>query len=312
MKQKILMIGPLMALVQEALAQDYDLLRYWEADDKDALLAAEGPKIKGIATDGHLGASRALMDRLPNLEIIVCQGVGYDAIDLEAARARGIGVTNTPGVLSDAVAELTLGMMIGLCRRIPQCDQYVRKGQWLKAHYPLTAELTGAKVGILGLGRIGKEIAARCSAFKMQISYHGRTQQADQPYRYYSDLVAMARDVDWLVVIAPGSAETQGLVNREVLEALGPKGCLVNVARGSLVDETALVALLTSGKLGGAALDVFAREPKVPEALFGLDNVLLLPHVGSATVQTRRAMGQLVVDNLAAHFAGRPLLTPVA
>ncbi|MET4806004.1 2-hydroxyacid dehydrogenase [Limibacillus sp. MBR-115] len=312
MKPKILMIGPLMALVQEALAQDFDLLRYWEADDKDALLAAEGAKIKGIATDGHLGASRALMDRLPNLEIIVCQGVGYDAIDLEAARAHGIAVTNTPEVLSNAVAELTLGMMIGLCRRIPQCDQYVRKGHWLKAHYPLTAELTGAQVGILGLGRIGKEIAARCSAFKMQISYHGRTQQADQPYRYYSDLVAMARDVDWLVVIAPGSAETQGLVSREVLEALGPKGCLVNVARGSLVDETALVALLTSGKLGGAALDVFAQEPKVPEALFGLDNVLLLPHVGSATVQTRRAMGQLVIDNLAAHFAGRPLLTPVA
>ncbi len=146
----------------------------------------------------------------------------------------------------------------------------------------------------------------------MQISYHGRTQQADQPYRYYSDLVAMARDVDWLVVIAPGSAETQGLVSREVLEALGPKGCLVNVARGSLVDETALVALLTSGKLGGAALDDFAQEPKVPEALFGLDNVLLLPHVGSATVQTRRAMGQLVIDNLATYFAGRPLLTPVA
>ena len=146
----------------------------------------------------------------------------------------------------------------------------------------------------------------------MQISYHGRTQQADQPYRYYSDLVAMARDVDWLVVIAPGSAETQGLVSREVLEALGPKGCLVNVARGSLVDETALVALLTSGKLGGAALDDFTQEPKVPEALFGLDNVLLLPHVGSATVQTRRAMGQLVIDNLATYFAGRPLLTPVA
>lgn len=312
MKQKILMIGPLMTSVQEALARDYDLLRYWEAPDKDALLAAEGAAIKGIATDGHLGASGALMGRLPNLEVIVCQGVGYDAIDLEAARTRGIGVSNTPGVLSDAVAELALGMMIGLCRRIPQCDQYVREGHWLQAHYPLTAELADAHVGVLGLGRIGKEIAARCSAFKMQISYHGRSQQKDQPYRYYANLVDMARDVDWLVVIVPGSAETQGLVSREVLEALGPQGCLVNVARGSLVDETALVALLTSGNLGGAALDVFAQEPKVPEALFALDNVLLLPHVGSATVKTRRAMGQLVIDNLAAHFAGRPLLTPVA
>jgi len=182
----------------------------------------------------------------------------------------------------------------------------------LEGGYPLTGELTGARVGILGLGRIGKEIARRCQVFRMRVAYHGRSEQPYEPYEYYADLVAMAGDVDWLVVIAPGTAETKGIVSREVMGALGPKGCLVSIARGSLVDEPAMVEMLQSGALGGAALDVFEDEPRVPEVLFGLDNVVLSPHQGSATEKTRTAMGDLVVANLAAHFAGRPLLTPVA
>jgi lactate dehydrogenase-like 2-hydroxyacid dehydrogenase len=238
-------------------------------------------------------------------------GVGYDGVDVAACREHGVRLTNTPDVLNDAVAELTLALMLALCRRIPQADGHVREGWWVEGGYPLTGELTGARVGILGLGRIGKEIARRCQAFKMRVAYHGRSEQPYEPYEYYPDLTAMARDVDWLVVIAPGTAETAGIVSREVMQVLGPEGYLVNVARGSLVDELAMVEMLQSGALGGAALDVFADEPRVPEALFGLDNVVLSPHQASATTKTRRAMGDLVVQNLAAHFDGRPLLTSV-
>ena len=311
MKPDILQIGPMMGHVEKALAEAYTVHRYWEADDPAALLDEVGPKVRAVATDGHHGCPVEVMEKLPDLEVIASYGVGYDAIDTEACRARGVRVTNTPDVLNDAVAELAIGLMIALCRRIPQADTHVREGWWLEGGYPLTGELTGARLGILGLGRIGKEIARRAQAMKMRVAYHGRHEQPYEPFEYYADLVAMARDVDWLVVIAPGSAETKGIVSRKVLEALGPKGHLVNVARGALVDEPAMVEMLSSGALGGAALDVFVDEPKVPEALFGLDNVVLSPHQGSATVKTRTAMGDLVVKNLAAHFDGRPLLTPV-
>ena len=302
----------MMQHVEAALNNAYTVLKYWEADDKDALISANAANIRGVATSGHHGCPNPLMAKLPNLEIIASYGVGYDAIDVAACKAAGVRVSNTPDVLNDAVAEITLGLMIALCRRIPQADRYTREGRWTDANYPLTGELTGAKVGILGLGRIGKEIARRCQVFKMQVVYHGRSKQAYEPYPYYDDLVTMAKDVDWLVVIAPGSAETSGIVSRQVMEALGPEGNLVNMARGSLVDELALVELLQAGRLGGAALDVFAQEPKVPEALFALDNVVLSPHQGSATNKTRTAMGDLVIRNLAAHFAGNPLPTPVA
>ncbi|MEO1276951.1 MAG: 2-hydroxyacid dehydrogenase, partial [Pseudomonadota bacterium] len=222
-------------------------------------------------------------------------------------------VSNTPDVLNDAMAEITLGLIVALCRRIPQADAYVRAGRWAsEGGFGLTGELTGKRLGILGLGRIGKEIARRAQAFKMEVVYHGRSRQADQPFPYYASLEEMARDVDWLVVIAPGTAETKGIVSRQVLEALGPEGHLVNVARGGLVDQEALVEMLASKAIAGAALDVFADEPQVPEALWSLDNVVLSPHQGSATTKTRTAMGDLVVRNLAAHFAGDPLLTPVA
>lgn len=312
MKPEILQIAPMMASVEAALEHDYVVHRLWEAPDRAALLAEAGPRIRAVATDGHYGCAPEIMDALPALEIIASYGVGYDAIDIAACRARGVRVTNTPGVLNDAVAELALGLMLALCRRIPQADRHVREGRWPAGGFGLTAELTGAHAGILGLGRIGKEIARRLQAFKMRVSYHGRHEQPYQPYVYYPDLVTMAREVDWLVVIAPGTVETEGIVSRAVMTALGPEGCLVNVARGSLVDEAAMVDLLQSGGLGGAALDVFAREPEVPEALRAMENVVLSPHQASATRKTRAAMGELVVRNLAAHFAGDPLLTPVA
>jgi len=304
------MIRPMLPSVIEALDKSFRVHRLWEADDEDALLAEVGDRIRGIAT--NVGANGALMRRLPNLEIIGSFGVGYDSVDIATAKELGVRVTNTPDVLNDAVAELTLALMLALCRRIVVTDRYVRDCRWPKeGAYPLTGELTGQTVGILGLGRIGKEIARRCQVFKMQVVYHGRSKQPFEPFPYYADLTEMARDVDWLVVIAPGGAETRGIVGREVMEALGPEGCLVNVARGSLVDETALVELLQAGKLGGAALDVFDREPEMPEALWTLDNVVLQPHQGSATRKTRWAMGDLVVRNLEAHFAGKPALTPV-
>jgi lactate dehydrogenase-like 2-hydroxyacid dehydrogenase len=268
-----------------------------------------GGRISAIA-GGKVSAN--LIDRLPRLEIIAHSGVGYDSIDIAAAKARKVRVTNTPGVLNDAVAELTIGMMLALARRLPQADRFIRDGKWHSGMYPLCGELNGKKLGILGLGRIGKEIALRAQAMKMTVVYHGRSRQPDQPYDYYDDLVAMARTVDWLVIIAPSGRDTEKIVSREVMEALGSKGMLVNMARGSLVDQAALIDLLTSGQLGGAALDVFEKEPDVPAGLFSLDNVVLSPHQGSRTVETRDAVGALVVANLEAHFAGKPLISPVA
>lgn len=306
-KPEILQVGPYYPATQAALDAAYRAHHLWQAPDRAALLAEVGPRVRAVATDGFNGLPGDILAACPRLEIVASYGVGVDAIDLDACRARGIRVTNTPDVLNDAVAELTLGLMIALARRIPQADAHVRSGRWAsEGAFPLTAELTGAHAGILGLGRIGKEIARRLSAMKMQVSYHGRNRQ-DVPYAYFADLVEMARAVDWLVVIAPGSPATRGIVSRQVLEALGPEGRLVNVARGSLVDEAALIELLAAGRLGGAALDVFADEPRVPEALRALPNVVLSPHQGSATHRTRRAMGDLVLANLAAHFAGRPL-----
>jgi len=307
----IIQIAPMIPSVEAALAAAYEVHRLWEAPDRAALIARIGPRVRAVATDGHRGVPPEVMAGLPALEIISSYGVGYDAIDIAACKARGIRVGNTPEVLNDAMAEITLGLMIALCRRLPQADAFVRAGRWRDGDFGLTGELTGAHAGILGLGRIGKEIARRLQAMKMKVSYHGRSRQPWEPYNYYADLEAMARDVDWLVVSAPGTPETRGLVSRAVLEALGPDGALVNVARGALVDEAALVELLAAGRLGGAALDVFAEEPGVPAALLEMGNVVLSPHQGSATRKTRAAMGDLVVRNLAAHFAGDPLPAPV-
>ncbi|MBJ3784766.1 2-hydroxyacid dehydrogenase [Devosia sediminis] len=305
---EILQTHPLLKSCEEALAARYTVHKLHEQADKDGWLRENGARIRAHAGSG---IQADLMDKLPSLEIIASFGVGYDNIDTAAAKQRNIRVTNTPDVLNDAVAELTIGLMVSLARRIPQSDQYVRQGKWPNGNFGLFSELTGKTVGILGLGRIGKEIATRAQAMKMRVVYHGRHQQTSVPYIFYDDLEDMARDSDWLVVIAPGGKGTEGIVSRKVLDALGPKGRIVNVARGTLIDEKAMVELLVNGGLGGAALDVFEKEPSVPAELLTLDNVVLSPHQGSATHQTRDAMGALLVANLEKHFAGEPLISAV-
>ncbi|MEM9224386.1 MAG: 2-hydroxyacid dehydrogenase [Pseudomonadota bacterium] len=308
----VLIMDPMLPSVLKALEETFTLHKLYEADDRAAFLSAVGPRIKGVATNGHVGCPPEIMNKTPNLKIISSFGVGYDAVDTEDCRKRGITVTNTPDVLTDAMAEITMGLMIALCRKIPQADKYVRSGRWeTDGNFTLTGELTGKTVGILGLGRIGKEVARRAQAFKMNVVYHGRTEQIYEPYKYYANLEEMAAASDWLISIVPGGASTEGLINRAVIEALGPEGMVVNVGRGATIDQPAMIDALKDGRLGGAALDVFAEEPHVPEALRELDNVVLSPHQGSATHKTRWAMGDLVVRNLRAYFDGMPTITPV-
>jgi lactate dehydrogenase-like 2-hydroxyacid dehydrogenase len=268
--------------------------------------------VRAVVTNGHSGPPPEVIDRLTKVEIIASASVGYDGIPVEYARSKGIPVTNTPEVLNDDVADLAIGLMIMTARRLVASDRYVRAGRWAKeGDYPLAAKASGKRVGILGMGRIGKAIAQRAAAMNNTIAYHTRKPVEDVPYQHYSDLVALAKNSDFLIVIIPATPQTNKIVSKAVIEALGPSGILVNVARGAVVDEDALVAALKDGKLGGAGLDVFVNEPQVPAELFAMDNVTLLPHVGSATFETRRAMSQLVLDNLDAHFAGKPLLTEI-
>ncbi|MGF1624053.1 MAG: 2-hydroxyacid dehydrogenase [Alphaproteobacteria bacterium] len=312
MPTEILIAGKMPQFTLDKLDAAFTGHRLWEASDRTAMLADLAQRVRGIATTGFDGASADLIASLPQLEIISCFGVGVDAIDLKAAKARGIIVTNTPDVLNDDVADLGVALMLAAARAIPQGDRYVRAGRWqAEGMMALQTKFSGKTVGILGLGRIGKVIARRCEAFDCTILYHGRHPQDGVSYRYYDDLVAMARDADFLCAICPGGEATRNIVNRAVMEALGPKGILVNVARGSVVDADDLIAVLGEGKLGGAALDVFPEEPKVPAALLEFENVIVQPHVASATLETRGAMGDLTVENLTLHFAGKPVRTPV-
>jgi lactate dehydrogenase-like 2-hydroxyacid dehydrogenase len=311
-KQDVVIVTPVYAPTMQTLEMLFTMHRLWEAKDRTSFYAPLAGKVRAIVSSGHAGADAAMMDALPKTEIITCFGVGYDAIDVVAAKARKIAVTNTPDVLTDDVADLAIGLLIDVARRISRGDRFVRAGGWLKGGLEFGTALKGKKMGIVGLGRIGHATAKRAEAFGMEILYHGRRRQPEVGYRYYADLVGLARDSDFLVLTLPGGPETKNLITADVLAAVGPQGMLINVARGSTVDERALIAALKSGALGGAALDVFADEPRVPTELMDMDNVVLQPHVGSATHGTRAAMGQLVVDNLLAHFAGRPLLTRVA
>ena len=273
--------------------------------------AAVAPRIRAIAGSGESKVSRELIAQLPKLEVISVFGVGYDGVDVAAARERGIAVTNTPDVLNDEVADLAIGLAIAVARRIPQADRYVREGKWPGGPMPLARKMRGARLGIVGLGRIGNAIAKRAEAFGMTIAYTSRNARPESPYRYRPSAEALAAEVDFLVVITPGGAGTRKLIDAKVLKALGKDGYLINVARGSVVDETALIEALQNGTIAGAGLDVFENEPNVPATLAALDNVVLTPHVGSATWQTRHAMGDLAFGNLVAHFAGKPLLSPV-
>ena len=306
---QVLSLGE-MADVERQLESTFEVHRATGADI-DGLVARHGPAIRAVATRGRDRLDAALLARLPALEIIANFGVGYDSIDLDAAARRGIVVTNTPDVLNDEVADLAVALLLATVRRLPQADRFARSGRWLQGNFPLGPTLRDRTVGLVGMGRIGKRIAQRLSAFEVPIVYHSRTARADVPYRHYPDLLAMAKDVDTLLAILPGGPTTRGLIDAAVLAALGPDGILINVARGSVVDEPALVEALRSGTILAAGLDVFADEPRVPQPLLELDNVVLLPHVGSATRHTRGLMGRLVVDNLLSWFEGRGPLTPV-
>jgi lactate dehydrogenase-like 2-hydroxyacid dehydrogenase len=295
------------------LDEAYVLHRLWQAGDQQSFVAEVAPGVRAAVTNGIVGMKGDLIAALPALEIIGVFGVGVDAVDLAVARARGVRVTNTPDVLTEGVAELAIALLLAVARRIPFNDRFVRGGRWPKEGDPaLASSLAGRRLGIVGLGRIGRRVAELAEAFGMAICYTGPRRKDDVAWRYYADLVGMAREVDCLMITCKGGAETAGLIGREVIEALGPEGWLINVSRGSVVDEPALVDALVSGRLGAAGLDVFASEPRVPEALLGLDNAVFQPHQGSASEETRAAMGRLVLDNLEAHFDGRPLLTPVA
>lgn len=308
----ILQAGPLVPWLEETLARDYDLLQLHKQPDRAAFLAQHGARVEGLVTSARFGADRALLERLPKLRVISSFGVGYETIALAAARERGIPVGYTPDVLNDCVADTAFGLVIDVARRFSAADRFVRAGGWLKAPYPLTTKVSGKRLGVVGLGRIGRVIAKRASGFDMEVRYHNRRPVADVPYAYEPTLLGLAEWADFLVVVSAGGAATRHLIDARALEALGPEGFLVNVARGSVVDEQALVKALQGKRIAGAGLDVYEDEPKVPSALFDLDNVVLLPHMASATHETRQAMAELVASNLAAFFAtGRvPVAVP--
>jgi len=315
-KPALLMTGPMMPLIAKGCEAAFVVHRLWEASDREALLKKVGAEIRAICTGGHTGVKTddALMARFPNLKIVGNFGVGYDSVDAGAAAKRGVVVTNTPEVLTEEVADTTLGLLLSTVREFYQAEKWLRDGRWAKeGDYRLTpASLRDRSVGIVGLGRIGKAIARRLEAFGLPISYFGRKPQPGVAYRYYADLVALARDVDTLIVVTPGGPGTENLINAAVLGALGPRGILINVSRGSVVDEAALIGALEKHTILAAGLDVYRNEPKLDPAFLELDNVTLFPHVGSASVHTRDAMGQLVVDNLVAFVEGKPPKTPVA
>ena len=311
-KMNLLQTGPIPPFIEPQFDEHFSVHKMHKAPDAAALLKEVAPKIRGIATFGAIPISADFMQKLPKLEIVANMGVGYDSVDAKWAGEHGIVVTNTPGVLDDEVADTTLALLLMTLRQLPQSERYLRTGKWTEKAFPLTTStLRNRTIGIVGMGRIGQAIAKRLESFGRPIVYHTRRPAAGVSYRHYPDLVAMARDVDTLIAIVPGGPATKNMIDREVLEALGPEGVLINVARGSVVDEPALIEALRSKKILSAGLDVFADEPRVPEELIEMEHVVLLPHVASASIETRRAMGQLVVDNLRAWAGGKPPLTPV-
>ena len=312
MKADILLLDRFSEMTESRLDEAYATHRLYRADGAAALLEKIAPRIRAIATSGAKGAGNAIIDALPALEIVAIRGVGTDGVDLDRARKRGLKVTTTPNLLTEDVADLAIGLMLATCRQICVGDRFLREGKWRPGtSLPLATKVAGKRMGIVGLGRVGRAIARRAEGFAMDIAYTDIGAIADAAYRFVPKLADLAAGCDVLVLAASGGPQSRGIVDRTILDALGPKGFLINVARGSLVDEPALVAALVEGRLAGAGLDVFADEPNVPPVLFGLDNVVLQPHRASATAETRAAMEDLVLANLAAHFAGRPLPSEV-
>jgi lactate dehydrogenase-like 2-hydroxyacid dehydrogenase len=311
MKPEIILTAKGHAGTMATLQSEFTAHNLFEASDKDSFFDKCATRVRGLATFGPLPVDGKLMDALPKLEIISNFGVGVDAINLADAKQRNIIVTNTPDVLNECVADTALALIVNTLRKLPQSEKYLRAGNWAsRGPYPLTTSLGGKVLGVLGLGRIGEAIAKRAMACGMTIRYHNRNKK-DVPYPYDPDPVTLAKNSDVLMVVTPGGAETAKLVNEKVLQALGPEGYLVNIARGSVVDEPVLLRFLQEKKIAGAGLDVFADEPRVPPEFFTLDNAVLFPHVASATVETRKAMGDLQIENLRRHFAGKPVLTRV-
>jgi lactate dehydrogenase-like 2-hydroxyacid dehydrogenase len=311
MKNDLIFTGKGHAGTQAALESEFAVHKLFEAPDRESFLNNLKDRVRGIASFGHATIDGKLMDALPKLEIIANFGVGVDQINLDDAKKRNIIVTNTPDVLNECVADTAIALTLNTLRRLPQCEGYLRAGQWVaKGPYPLTTSLGGKVMGILGLGRIGEAVAKRAMACGMTIRYHNRNRK-DVPYPYDADPVALAKHADVLMIVTPGGPETKNLVNAAVLDALGPQGFLVNIARGSVVDEPVLLRYLQEKKIAGAGLDVFADEPRVPPEFFKLENAVLFPHVASATAETRKAMGDLQIENLRRHFGGKQVLTRV-
>jgi lactate dehydrogenase-like 2-hydroxyacid dehydrogenase len=312
-KPDVLLVGARKPVLIKGLEPKVTLHDYLGAKDRDAFVASVADKIRAIAiayTANKVDA--AFMQKFPKLEQISSFGVGYDHIDAKWAGEHGIIVTNTPEVLNEEVADTALGLLLCTVREFPQAERYLRAGKWVEAQYPLSkATLRNRTVGIVGMGRIGKAIAKRLDAFGVPVVYHSRNPQSGVDYKYYPKLLDMARDVDTLMVIVPGGAATQNLINAEVLKALGPQGIVINMARGSVIDEPALIEALKNRTIYSAGLDVFAKEPVVPKELMEMDHVVLFPHLGSSTEVTRAAMDQMVVDNILAWASGKPPLTPV-
>jgi lactate dehydrogenase-like 2-hydroxyacid dehydrogenase len=311
MKPEIIVVGKLFAHTQEKLDQSFTCHRLFEATDREAFVKQHAARVRALATFGPAGADAKLMDALPKLEIISNFGVGVDAIDLAAAKQRKITVTNTPDVLNACVADTAMALVLNTLRRYPQAENHLRSGYWAtRGPFPLSTSLGGKTLGVLGLGRIGEAIAVRALAFGMQIRYHNRNRK-NVAYAYDANVVTLAKNSDVLLVAAPGGPETDKLVNAKVLDALGAEGYVINIARGSLIDEAALLKYLKEKKIAGAGLDVFNNEPRINAEWFSLDNAVLFPHVASATVETRKAMGDLQVENLRLHFAGKPVKSRV-
>lgn len=310
MKKHILQTAKLSPKLDAELDNEFYVHRQWEQADIQGYLAQNGNRIEGIATCAPVGVPNELMERLPGLKVISSRGVGLDKIDLDAAKQKGIQVSGTPGVLTDCVADLGMALLLDIGRRVSASDRFVRSGQWLKSKYPMTASVSGKKLGIVGLGQIGRAVASRASGFHMDIRYTDQAAINQVPYAFESTPLSLAAWADYLVVTVSGGPSTRHMISAEVIDALGPQGFLINISRGTVVDQAALVDALVKGKLGGAGLDVFEDEPNTPEELWTLDNVVLTPHMASGTAETRVKMEDLVLENLKAFFATGKVMTP--
>lgn len=312
MKPEIVLIRPIHTPVMDELEREFTVHKLWTARDPDARLKEISANVRGVVTTGVVGCGRSYFENLPKLEIVACFGTPRGTVDLAAAKERGVAVTNTPDSITEIVADLALGLLIATMRRICESDRFVRAGKWPHGPAPVGTGLSGKTCGIVGLGRIGRGVAKRAESFGMTVCYYGPHRKDDVAYAYYSDLESMARLSDCLVVTCWSTPATRKLVDARILDALGPNGFLINVARGPIVDEQALITALQNKKIAGAGLDVFWDEPRVPDALMAMEQVVTVPHIGSSTREIREERGRKLLANLRAHFAGKPVVNPVA